>query len=141
MNFNTSSNICNPLHNKSLNDCRPSVLSPKSSSQVLQQGSEILTASCEKRNFREAFNNENEEERYGQKVTDKFFETNIGHCVISVNEEDNKKIVNNTDTVIQGINVGSDDKFQYKKPKETNDIQEIIDWCEFYRNNRNLFNV
>ena len=149
MSFNTSSNMCNPMHKIYLNTTRqdtissdttrPDIQSPMSSSRKHSREeleSSSISVSCEKRNFSQTFGNENEEQRYGQKITDTFFASNIGHCVISVNEENNKIGINNSDN-----NVGSDDKFQYKKSKETNDIQEIIDWCEFYRNNKNLFNV
>ena len=145
-----SSSVSNPMHKNCFNAIRPGVMSPRSLSPATYQESETESesVSCEKRNFSKAFNDENEEHRYGQKISETFFESNIGHCVVVVNEkvqeDDVKKradeFQNATDNVIHDFNMDFSDKFKYKKPEEI-DVQEIIEWCEFYRKNRNLFNV
>ena len=139
-NINTSTNSSNTIDNN-----RQEYLTPMSS-PVICQGFESMsiTASCEKRNFTQAFNDENEEQRYGQKISGSFFNSNIGHCVVSIDEEfkeGGKRPANTTnDSVSNNFTMDSNNKFQYKKQKET-DVQEIIQWCEYYQNNRNLFNV
>ena len=154
MSFNISSIVSNPMHKKCFYDIRPGVLSPRSSSPVISHDNNI-SVTCEKRHFSQAFTDENEEERYGQKITNTFFHTNTGHCVIMVQEEEKLKeqerksendFQNSTDNLDEnfsmdlGLDIDLDNKFKYKKSEEI-DVQEIIQWCEFYRKNRNLFNV
>jgi len=152
MSFNISSNICKNC----FDDTRPNFMSPRcppipDTKVEIKNDTVFISISCEKRNFSQAFKDENEEQRYGQKITDKFFDTNIGHCVIMVQEEEKQKaqdrnsesiFQNSTDSLDENFNmdIDFDNKFQYKKPEEI-DVQEIIEWCEFYQKNRNLFNV
>jgi hypothetical protein len=80
-----------------------------------------------KRTFSQAFEEDEEEEHYGQKIGDKFFETNIGHGVA-------------VDSVIEDF-LGNEMLRRERDCEEKYDVEEILEWCDFYRNNRNLFNV
>jgi len=87
-----------------------------------------------KRNFSQAFEDDEEEEHYGQKIGDKFFETNIGHSVVQSGH--NSVTQSFTDSVIEDF-LGN----EMLRYEEKYDVDELLEWCDFYRNNRNLFNV
>jgi hypothetical protein len=84
------------------------------------QSSSVL----KKRTFSQAFEDDKEEEHYGQKIDEKFFETNIGHSVSQPATFADFR-----------LNFGKRDcEGKYN-------VDEIIEWCDFYSKNRNLFNV
>lgn len=65
-----------------------------------------------KRNFNDAFENTTfDDARYGQNISTDFFKKNVGHDVIQSNTK----------------------AFTYEEE------QEILQWCDYYRANRNLF--
>jgi hypothetical protein len=78
-----------------------------------------------KRKFNDAFDsNTFDDSRYGQHIDANFFDKNVGHTVSE------KKIHLNN--------------FERKEETKTftrEQEQEILNWCEYYRANRNLFNV
>ena len=90
------------------------------------QSSSVL----KKRTFSQAFEHDKEEEHYGQQIGEKFFESNIGHSVsqaatFAVFRTDFVNIMQRRERDCEG---------KY-------DVEEIIEWCDFYSKNRNLFNV
>ena len=67
-----------------------------------------------KRKFNHAFESESfDDDRYGQHITSDFFDKNVGHDVIQSKQK------------------------TYTFEEE----QEILQWCEYYLANKNLFNV
>ena len=89
------------------------------------QSSSVL----KKRTFSQAFEDDKEEEHYGQKIDEKFFETNIGHSV--------SQAATFADFRLHFGNVLRRERDCEGKY----DVDEIIEWCDFYSKNRNLFNV
>ena len=76
-----------------------------------------------KRKFNDAFDNLTfDDSRYGKHIDTYFFKENIGHCVVQAHEE-RKESETKSKT------------FSYEEE------QEILNWCEYYRANRNLFKV
>ena len=81
-----------------------------------------------KRKFNDAFDsNTFDDARYGQNIDTDFFNKNVGHSVSQVSE--NKVPKNNIERK-DDENISSHE-----------DELEILKWCEYYRANRNLFNV
>ena len=102
-----------------LDERRPIFMSPKPVSPKRMPHVSILG----KRKFNDAFENETfDDTRYGQHITCDFFNRNIGHCVIQAEQSLPKK------------ETGSK-TFTYQEE------QEILEWCDYYRTNMNLFNV
>jgi len=67
-----------------------------------------------KRKFNHAFESESfDDDRYGQHITSDFFDKNVGHDVI----------------------------LSKQKTYTFEEEQEILQWCEYYLANKNLFNV
>ena len=78
-----------------------------------------------KRKFNDAFHEKTfDDSRYGQHISSDFFYKNIGHSVSQ--KQSSEKDIERKEVV---------KTFSYKEE------QEILDWCEYYRANRNLFNV
>ena len=78
-----------------------------------------------KRKFNDAFHEQTfDDARYGQHIDINFFQANIGHSVSQ--KQSSEKDIERKEVV---------KTFSYKEE------QEILDWCEYYRANRNLFNV
>ena len=78
-----------------------------------------------KRKFNDAFHEKTfDDSRYGQHIDTNFFQANIGHSVSQ--KQSSEKDIERKEVV---------KTFSYKEE------QEILDWCEYYRANRNLFNV
>jgi len=68
-----------------------------------------------KRSYEEAFPDSFEDERYNQHIASDFFTNNVGHSVVEGRRE-------------------RDSESKY-------DPEEILQWCQYYLANRNLFNV
>lgn len=122
---NTQPTNVRPINVRPIN-VRPDFMSPKpiSPKRKLEMTS--------KRTFSEAFEDDQEEEHYGQKIGDKFFDSNIGHGVSQAA----------VDSVIEDFRVDFNNILRRERDCESKyDIKEIVEWCDFYRNNRNLFNV
>ena len=127
---------------------RPDFMTPKpiSSNEALP-----LVSLLGKRTFSDAF--EEEEEHYGQKIGETFFETNIGHGVFSPLQEQEQQeqeeeqgqkanIQQAVDSVIQDFRHDFNNSLRRERDCESKyDVEEILAWCDYYLNNRNLFNV
>lgn len=94
----------------------------------------ITPSILSKRNFDDAFYlSTYDDNRYGQHISDDFFKNNTGHDVL---QEMNPMKSNE--------NIKKDELNQErgKRDSETKyDPDELIQWCEYYLANRNLFNV
>ena len=77
-----------------------------------------------KRKYEEAFET-CDDERYGQHIDGEFFRENVGHGVLQVE----------TDAAIDDFRAMLDAVFSQPGPVD------IIEWCEFYLKNKNLFKV
>lgn len=104
---------------------RPDFMTPKPTSPKHRH-----SMSGSKRTFSQAFEDDEEEEHYGQKIGTEFFATNIGHSVVQ----------SVTDSVIEDF-LGNEMLRRDRDCEEKYDVDELLEWCDFYRNNRNLFNV
>ena len=110
-----------------LDDYRPLFMSPKPVSPK-RNNNQYAVSVLGKRKFNDAFDaNIFDDSRYGQHIATDFFDKNVGHTVTQVAE---KKIPLNNFERKEGI-----------KTFSNQEVQEILDWCEYYRANRNLFNV
>jgi hypothetical protein len=112
-------------------------MSPKPSSpkNILRP---LATSVLGKRDYIIAFGDDAEEERYGQKIESNFFATNIGHGAFSPVE----KLQAATDSVIQDFRAEFTGIQRRERDSESKyDVDEILEWCEYYCKNRNLFNV
>jgi hypothetical protein len=108
---------------------RPDFMTPKPVSPKRLRKESILG----KRKYGHSFATESyEEERYGQQIDNQFFQNNVGH------------------NVVQEAAAGAIDDFRAmldalfpagKQPPESLGASDIIEWCEFYLKNKNLFNV
>ena len=108
---------------------RPEFMSPKPVSPKRSKRDSILG----KRKYAEEFGQSSfEVERYGHPISNEFFQNNVGH------------------TVVQVAAAGAIDDFRAmldalfpvgKQIPERVGASEIIEWCEFYLKNKNLFNV
>lgn len=117
-----------------LDDYRAPFLSPKGSPDGLKpvspkrNNNQYAVSVLGKRKFNDAFDvNTFDDSRYGQHIDANFFDKNVGHTVPQVAE---KKIPLNN--------------FERKSSVKTfsnEEVQDILNWCEYYRANRNLFNV
>jgi hypothetical protein len=105
---------------------RPDFMTPKPTSPKHRH-----SMSGSKRTFSEAFDDDEEEEHYGQKIGTEFFATNIGHSVVQSGHDSG---------VIEDF-LGNEMPRRERDCEEKYDIDELLEWCDFYRNNRNLFNV
>ena len=108
---------------------RPAFMSPKASHDGLKgspdglkgspdglKASPVPVSTLGKRKFHDAFESETfDDSRYGQHISSDFFDKNVGHNSIQISEE--RKI------------------FTLSQEKE------ILEWCEYYLANKNLFNV
>jgi len=83
-----------------------------------------------KRKFHEAFDSE-DDERYGQHIGADFFAINVGHNVVSSPIPDNWEEQSWNEYIQK----------EGKRERDSYDPEEILAWVEFYRNNRNLYNV
>jgi len=86
-----------------------------------------------KRKFHEAFDSE-DDERYGQHIGADFFANNVGHDVVSSPIPDNWEEQSWNEHIQKEGRRERDSESKY-------DPEEILAWVEFYRNNRNLYNV
>lgn len=77
-----------------------------------------------KRKYEEAFET-CDDERYGQHIDGEFFRENVGHGVLHAE----------TDAAIDDFRAMLDAVFSQPGPVD------IIEWCEFYLKNKNLFKV
>ena len=129
------SSISIPMH--STNE-RPAFMSPKPTSPKRSP----LPSALGKRDFIIAFGDDAEEQRYGQKIDGDFFATNVGHGVFSAKSEQKPLVQAATDSVIEDFRAEFFGVQRRERDSESKyDIDEIIEWCDYYRNNRNLFNV
>ncbi len=101
---------------------RPAFMSLKASHDGLKgspdglKGLPVPVSTLGKRKFHDAFESETfDDSRYGQHISSDFFDKNVGHNSIQISEE--RKI------------------FTLSQEKE------ILEWCEYYLANKNLFNV
>ena len=125
-------NVSSPIHNT-----RPRFMSPKPI-----RSTSPLPSVLGKRDFIIAFGDDAEEQRYGQKIDGDFFATNVGHGVFSAKSEQKPLAQAATDSVILDFRTEFAGFQRRERDSESKyDIDEIIEWCEYYRNNRNLFNV
>ena len=76
-----------------------------------------------KRKYEEAFET-CDDERYGQHIDGEFFRENIGHGVLHAE----------TDAAIDDFRAMLDALVSHGP-------EDIVEWCEFYLKNKNLFNV
>ena len=170
MTSNITPFVFNDVYSIDINDIktfRPDFMTPKpvSNNEALP-----LVSLLGKRAFNDAF--EEEEEQYGQKIGETFFETNIGHGVFSpVDQEkeeqdqdqdhqekeeqyhqekeqwqktnvDQTNVDQAVDSVIQDFRLDFNNGLRRERDCESNyDVEEILAWCDYYLNNRNLFNV
>jgi hypothetical protein len=110
-----------------LDDYRPMFMSHEGLKPVSpkRNNNQYVVSVLGKRKFNDAFDtNTFDDSRYGQHIDANFFDKNVGHSVAE------KKISLNN--------------FERKEEAKTftrEEEQEILDWCEYYRANRNLFNV
>jgi hypothetical protein len=107
---------------------RPYFMTPKPISPSRKH-----SMSGSKRTFSLAFEDDKEEEHYGQKIDDKFFETNIGH---SVSQEAADSVIADFRSDFANVLLRRERDCESKY-----DVDELIEWCDFYSKNRNLFNV
>jgi len=146
MTSNTTPFVFNDVYSIDIKTFRPDFMTPKpiSSNEALP-----LVSLLGKRTFSDAFEGE-EEEHYGQKIDDTFFETNIGHGVFSPLQEQEKEqeqgqkanIQQAVDSVIQDFRHDFNNSLRRERDCESKyDVEEILAWCDYYLNNRNLFNV
>jgi hypothetical protein len=78
-----------------------------------------------KRKFNDAFEEQTfDNSRYGQHIATDFFNKNVGHCVIQ--KQSSQKDIERKEDV---------------KSLSSEAEKEILEWCQYYRANRNLFNV
>jgi len=159
--FRSISITTSPMH---FTTERPRFMSPKPSSPKRLKPSAVrstspLPSELGKRDFIIAFGDDAEEQRYGQKIESDFFATNVGHGVFSPTEQKPPATATTpasgltaeqmhaaVDSVIQDFRQDFRADFVGVQRRERDseskyDIDEIIEWCEYYRNNRNLFNV
>ena len=175
MTSNITPFVFNDVYSIDINDIktfRPDFMTPKpvSNNEALP-----LVSLLGKRAFNDAF--EEEEEQYGQKIGETFFETNIGHGVFSPvdqekeeqeqdqdqekQEQDQEKeqdhqekeqwqktnvdqanVQQAVDSVIQDFRLDFNNGLRRERDCESKyDVEEILAWCDYYLNNRNLFNV
>ena len=166
MTSNITPFVFNDVYSIDINDIktfRPDFMTPKpvSNNEALP-----LVSLLGKRAFNDAF--EEEEEQYGQKIGETFFETNIGHGVFSpVDQEkeeqeqdqdqekeqwqktnvdqanvDQTNVDQAVDSVIQDFRLDFNNSLRRERDCESKyDVEEILAWCDYYLNNRNLFNV
>jgi len=133
---------------------RPDFMTPTPVSPKRRSFGE-LDSSRMKRTFSQAFQNDKEEEHYGQEIGDTFFVSNIGHCVIDVQEEmeeqqeqeqrereDRKNVFQQAaDNVCQDFRSELGNLRRVRDCESKYDVEEIIAWCDYYLKNRNMFNV
>jgi hypothetical protein len=151
-----------PMH---FTDERPEFMSPKPTSPkrkpvaVRPASSSPLPSALGKRDFIIAFGDDAEEQRYGQKIEGDFFATNVGHGVFSPVEQKPsapapasattpasgltaEQMHAAADSVIQDFRADLSGLLRRERDSESKyDVDEILAWCEYYKNNRNLFNV
>ena len=150
--------IESPMHSTSE---RPRFMSPKPTSpkplkplavrQTSPLPSELGTSELGKRDFIIAFGDDAEEQRYGQKIEGDFFATNVGHGVFSPIKAEQKPPASGltaevlqaaTDSVIQDFRADFAGILRRERDSESKyDVNELLEWCEYYCKNRNLFNV
>jgi hypothetical protein len=141
--------INSPMHNKKE---RPAFMSPKPTSPKRLKPSAVrptspLESVLGKRDFIIAFGDDAEEQRYGQKIEGDFFATNVGHGVFSPITAEKKgftaeELQAATDSVILDFRAEFTSVQRRERDSESKyDVDELLEWCEYYRNNRNLFNV
>lgn len=108
---------------------RPEFKSPKPVSPKRSKRDSILG----KRKYAEEFGQSSYEvERYGQPISNQFFQSNVGHSVVQVSAAG----------AIDDFRAMLDALFPIgKQIPESVGASEIIEWCEFYLKNKNLFNV
>lgn len=112
-------------------DVRAPFMSPKPVSPKRKvsdnSGNQNLVSILGKRKFNEAFDATTfDDDRYGQHINTDFFNTNVGHNVVQVAEKKH---------------YFEQKEEEYIKSFTREEEQEILNWCEFYRANRNLYNV
>lgn len=114
---------------------RPDFMTPKPTSPKHRH-----SVSGSKRTFSQAFDEDEEEEHYGQKIGTEFFATNIGHGVVQAGHNVVQGV---TDSVIEDFRMdfGNEMLRRERDCEDKYDVDELLEWCDFYRNNRNLFNV
>ena len=157
----SSISITSPMH---FTDERPEFMSPKPSSPkrkpVLKPLAVRPTSPLEsvlgKRDFIVAFGDDAQEQRYGQKIEGNFFATNTGHGVFSPIEKKPpapataapasgltaEVMQAAVDSVIQDFRADFAGILRRERDSESKyDVDELLAWCEYYKNNRNLFNV
>lgn len=152
--FRSISITTSPMH---FTTERPRFMSPKPSSPkrkpilkpsaVRPASSLPLESVLGKRDFIIAFGDDAEEQRYGQKIEGDFFATNVGHGVFSPVEQKPPALTAEvlqaaTDSVIQDFRADFAGILRRERDTESKyDVDELLEWCEYYRKNRNLFNV
>ena len=136
-----------PMHSTS-EPIRKRFMSPKPSSTrkpILRPlATSPLPSVLGKRDYIVAFGDDADEQRYGQKIEDDFFVCNVGQGVFSPIAAEKKgftaeELQAATDSVIQDFRAEFASRERDSESKY--DVDEILEWCEYYRNNRNLFNV
>jgi len=138
--------INSPMHSRNK---RSKFISPKPVLKPLAvRPTSPLTSALGKRDFIIAFDDDAEEQRYGQKIESNFFATNTGHGVFSPIKAEEEPVIAvqkmqaAADSVIQDFRADLSGFLRRQRDSESKyDIEELFTWCEFYRNNRNLFNV
>jgi len=104
----------------------------------------VLESIHGKRKYKDAFDEATfEDTRYEQHIAIDFFETNVGHNVI---QQKNSSIFQAAvDDVIENFQreiSSSLPTLRRERDSESKyDQEELIDWCEYYVANKNLFNV
>ena len=139
---------------------RPDFMTPTPVSPKRRSFNDLVSSRM-KRTFSQAFQNDKEEEHYGQEIGNTFFVSNIGHCVIDVQEdmeqreqreqrerereqqEEHRKNVfqEAADNVCQDFRSELGNLRRERDCESKYDVEEIIAWCDYYLKNRNIFNV
>jgi CRISPR/Cas system-associated endoribonuclease Cas2 len=129
----------------------PKPISPKRKRPLAVRQNSSLDSTLGKRDFIIAFGDDAEEQRYGQKIQDSFFKTNIGHGVFTNTKSEEKPIIAEqkpitiqeiTDSVIQEFRTDFNGILRRERDTESKyDMEELLEWVDYYRKNRNLFNV
>ena len=140
--------VFSPIHS-----IRPRCMSPNHKKPILRPLAVRPTSPLEsvlgKRDYIIAFEDDAEEQRYGQKIEGNYFVTNTGHGVFSPIEKKQPNagltaevLQAATDSVIQDFRAEFASIQRRERDSESKyEVDELIAWCEYYRNNRNLFNV
>ena len=86
-----------------------------------------------KRKFNDVFEEQTfDDSRYRQHIDTDFFNKNVGHSVTQVSE--NKVPANK-------VPVNNIERKEGTKILSYQEELELLNWCDYYRANRNLFNV